>query len=82
MLWSLPAPLMLDVEEPVAEGAHQDLRIGGRVRQERTAGKEKAVGNQTMHVGMEAPEIIAIGLNRRDHPGKGLFVHGRCLRVW
>jgi len=63
----------------VAKGAHQELGIGGRDGQERAVGQEKAVGYQTMQVGMEAQEIIAVGLNRYDHSGNGLSLGVRFL---
>ena len=72
-------PCEQGLDELVPEQLHEADRIRARDGNKRSIRGNKAVGDQTVEMGMKPGGIITVALQRGDHAGEGAAIAGGIL---
>lgn len=68
------------LDELVPKQLHEGERIRARNGNKRSIRRNKAVGDQTVEMGMKACRIVTVALQRGDHAWEGAAVPGGILQ--
>jgi len=72
-------PCEQGLDELVPEQLHEADRIRAGDENKRSIGRNKAVGDQTVQMGMKAGGVINLALQGGDHAGEGAAIAGGIL---